>query len=75
MSTVEGDSKSVINWGRGDRGSWRLQHFIHEVKDLFVELKASLQHIPRSMNYLVDSLAKWSDRRQEVLVGDYILEC
>lgn len=37
---VEGDSKTVISWGRGEKcSSWRMRHFIYEIQVLIKELK------------------------------------
>lgn len=45
---VEGDSMIALGWGRGQaRGSWRLHHFIVEIKSLANEISATLLHIPR----------------------------
>lgn len=53
--SVEGDSKTIISWGRGDsEGFWRLRHYIYEIQALSLHLKAKLLHIPRSRNSLAD---------------------
>lgn len=56
---VEGDSKTVISWGKGEcEGSWRLHHFISEIKALTSLHKVTIQHIPRSINLFADKVAK-----------------
>lgn len=45
---VEGDSSSVIGWGKGTgEGVWRLANFLNEIHDLSIQLGISYAHIPR----------------------------
>lgn len=72
---VEGDSKTAISWGKATTcGSWRLNHFIQEIRDLVMEVQACLRDIPQSQNSTMDLLAKWSAHQQGVFVSDYIPE-
>lgn len=72
-SIVEGDSKTVISWGRGDKlGSWGLGHVIHEFKALTEELKVVLLYAPRAQNFAADALAKWSVGQDDVFIGDHL---
>lgn len=55
------DSTIVINWGRGEKvGSWRLSHFIYEIRGLVEDLKIMLHHVPHAKNSLANKVAKWS---------------
>lgn len=73
---VEGDSKSIISWGRGDQdGPWRFRHFIYEVRILINELKVVLHHVPRAQNVMEDKVAKWSVGQTFVYMGDNMPAC
>lgn len=73
---LEGDSLMVISWGRGDRcGSWRLSHFIAEIKSLIKDLDVELHPVPRNQNSLADKIAKWSVGKSSMFEGDSLLEC
>lgn len=72
---VEGDSKTVISWGNGNGGgSWRVNHFICEIRDIMRTFKVVLRHIPRDQNDLADRLAKWSISQLLVFKGESLLE-
>lgn len=73
---VEGDSKSVVSWGKGESlGSWRLRHFIHEIKHLALMLKAFILHVTRAKNSLANRLAKWSVSRREEFYREVLPDC
>lgn len=70
---VKGDSRIVICWGKDEKcRSWRLFHFIHEIRDLVADTQAHLHYVPHSQNSVVDRMAKWSAREQLVFVGDHV---
>lgn len=73
---LEGDSLSIISWGRGDCcGSWRLNHFIDKIKSLIKDLDADLHHVPRNQNSLANKIAKWSVGKTSMYEGDSLPEC
>lgn len=70
---VEGDSMTTFSWGRGGRcHSWRLHHFIVEIRSLVKELDAVLSHIPYAQNAVPNSLAKWSVDQHLLFEGDHM---
>lgn len=76
LCAVEGDSSLVISWGQGKaKGSWRLRYFICEARNLMIELKVDLNHVPRSQNDMAHRLAKWSVNRQDIFLGNHFPEC
>lgn len=57
---IEGDSSTVIKWADGSGvGSSQHHHTVREIRTLVMEMQAVLAQIPRSMNDMADSLAKW----------------
>lgn len=56
-------------------GSWRLHHFLCEIRTLVRELKTEVLLGPREQNSLADKLAKWSASQHHVFIGDHILDC
>lgn len=73
---IEGDSYSVISWGKGEMyGSGRLNHLISEIRCILRDIVAVLLHVPRAQNSLVDRIAKWSVDQDYMFVGDCLPEC
>lgn len=56
---VEGDLRMVISWAKGMVAwSWKLLHYVREVRNLVAEVKAVVHHVPHSQNVVADKLAK-----------------
>lgn len=73
---MEGDSKVIMSWGNGtSEGPWQLAHFMHEIRNLIVDLKLSLKHIPGEQNEEVDKLSKWRVNLTNIFKESYMLEC
>jgi len=71
---LEGDSLMVISWGKGLKcGSWRLHHFLAEIKSLTKALNVELIHIPQSQNSLADRIAKWTVGQSSCHIGDSLM--
>lgn len=71
-----GDSTTIISWGRGDRcASWRLHHFISQIRTLIKESDIYLIHVSRSQNDLVDKVAKWSVGQLSSFEGNPVPAC
>lgn len=67
---VEGDSSSVISWGKGSReGAWRLANFVYEIRELSVQLDIKYIHVLRELNVMADKLASWGVGGASVLIG------
>lgn len=72
---VEGDSMIALGWGRGQtRGSWRIHHFIEEIKVLAKEISATLIHVPRCQNDMANRVAKCSASSQMDFLGEHMPE-
>lgn len=56
-----------------DSRSWRIHHFIAEIRVLAKEISAILQHVPRCQNEMAGRVAKWS-AYQMIFLGDHMLE-
>lgn len=68
---IEGDSLTVISWGKGDKvGSWRLHHHFTKIKVLIMHLGAELRHVPRAQNFFADKIAKWSVDQPVMFEGE-----
>lgn len=54
---IEGDSLSVICWGKGEMyGSWRLNHLISKIRCIKRDIAVVLLHVPRVQNSLADRI-------------------
>lgn len=73
---MEGDSLTVISWEREDScGSWRMHHYIAEIKSLIKDLDAELHHVLRNQNSLADKIAKWSVGQSSMFERDSLSDC
>lgn len=64
---------NVISCGNGKSGgSWRVNHFICEIRDITREFKVDVRHIPRGQIDLADSLAKWNVSQHFAFMGDHM---
>ena len=52
-----------------ERGPWRFQYYLNEIKALSSSIKVSFSHICRSANGMADSLAKQGVHRVVPLVA------
>lgn len=44
---VEGDSKVVVSWALGKHeGSWKLMHYICEIRSIIKDYRLSLSYVP-----------------------------
>lgn len=72
---LEGNSLSIISCGRGERcGSWKMHHFIVEIRSPIFELDAKLHHVPRCQNSLANKIAKWNVGQPNLFEGDHMLD-
>lgn len=55
---VESDSTNAVSWPRTLRGPWNMQFYFNKMSDLSTGCCISFQHISRSANEMVDTLAK-----------------
>ena len=67
---VESDSSNAIRWvSKVERGPWRFQYYLNEIKALSSSIKVSFSHICRSADGMVNSLAKQGVHRVVLLVA------
>lgn len=60
-SIVEGDSFTSIRRSKGNGGgcSWKLSHFVNEMREISSMLGIQLDHVIRTQNCMADKLANW----------------
>lgn len=64
----------IVGWGLGKgEGSWHWANYIWEIRGLLSDLDASLYHVPRSQNDMVDRLARWGVGISDCFKGNYML--